>query len=320
MRLSRALSILLTAALIVWAIQAMYHVRHNASMPISIRSQGERERNEIEVERRQKLRELEQDYERKKYLATGETVLDRIFNTQGQSIVDLVKRISNEALPAGWSCDVRVEEFTHFILLIYLPRNSQQSSFDQIKVQLQPIMKYCSWCLSDVAVFDNRHKSYIFFDKSMLQQLNSGQPLTRSMAELAAQQGSAFTRFNSVTVECEKHESHLLLPIEISGPNGVVSSRALLDTGASTTMLSSEIIAETGRDNIQAAQRRMFSTANGTISCPIVRREVNIGGVRRIIEVAVNQQDALALVGMNYFEGMDYIIDFSQSTVYMWEK
>jgi len=320
MNLSKVLTFLLIVALATWAIQALYLLRNNTTIPNRIRSQAARERTQLELDYREKLRDLEHEYERKKHLATGETVFDRIFNTHEQTIADLIKRISDEALLSGWSCDVKVEEFTHFILLVYLPHNSRQPAIDEVTSTLQPIMQYCGWCLSDVAIFDKRHKSYLFFDKSILERLKSGQPLGENMAELAAEQGAAFTRFNSVTIECEKYESHLLLPIEISGPNGVVSCRALLDTGASTTMLSYEIISETGWDNLQTAPRRTFSTVNGTISCPIVRREVNLGGIRKSIDVAVNQQDAITLLGMNYFEGMDYIVDFGQSAVYMWEK
>jgi predicted aspartyl protease len=274
----------------------------------------------MRLEYAQKLRDLEREYEFKKHQATGDTVFDRIFNDQDQTIIELVKRISQEALPDGWSCDVKVEEFTHFILLIYLPHNSERPKIDQVTPYLKPIFKYCSWWLSDIAIFDSRHKSYLFFDKSLLTRLKSGNHLSKEIIELSTKQGSSFTRFNSVTVDCEKYESHLFLPVEISGPNGVIGGRALLDTGASVTMLSSEIITATGWDNIQNAPLRTFNTVNGTISCPIVKREVNIGGIRKNIEVAVNQQDALTLVGMNFFAGMDYIVDFSQSAVYMWEK
>ncbi len=320
MNLPKIFGVLLAVALAVWGVQALYLLHQNTTMPSRMRSQASRERSQLELEYKQKLRELEQEYERKKHLATGDTVFDRIFSTQEQSITDLIKRIAEEALPGGWSCDVKVEEFTHFILLVYLPHNARPPAFSEVTSRLQPIVKYCGWCLSDVAVFDRRHKSHLFFDSAMLQELKSGQSLSKETATRAASQGAVFTRFNSTTVECEKYESHLLVPIEISGPNGIISCRALLDTGASTTMLTSEIISETGRDNLQTAPRRTFSTVNGTISCPVVRREVNIGGIRKSIEVAVNQQDALTLVGMNYFEGIDYIVDFGESAVYMWEK
>jgi predicted aspartyl protease len=320
MSLTKLLRILLTVALSVWAAQVLYIVHENVATPDRIRSQEAQNRGRMELDYAQKLRELEREYKRKKHLATGETVFDRIFNVQGQTIIDLVRRISQEALPDGWSCDVNVEEFTHFILLIYLPHNSEAPKIEQVASSLQPIMKYCSWCLSDVSVFDRRHKSYLFFDKSLLRRLKSGNPLSKEIIELSTKQGSSFTRFNSVTVDCEKYESHLVLPIEISGPNGVIGCRALLDTGASVTMLSSKIIAETGWDNLQSAPRRTFNTVNGTISCPIARREVNIGGISKNIEVAVNQQDELNLVGMNFFAGMDHIVDFGQSAIYMWEK
>ena len=110
--------------------------------------------------------------------------------------------------------------------------------------------------------------------------IKSEKPFSKEMTEVSTKQGSSFTRFNSVTVDCEKIESHLFLPVEISGPNGIIGCRALLDTGASVTMLSSEIIAKTGWDNLQNSPRRTLSTVNGTISFPIVRREVNIGGIR----------------------------------------
>jgi predicted aspartyl protease len=320
MSLTKLLTILLTAALVVWAAQALYLLHENASTPDRIRSQEGQNRSRMELGNAQKLRELEREYERKKYLATGDTVFDRIFNAQDQTIIDLVKRISHEALPDGWSCDVKVEEFTHFILLIYLPHNSERPPIDQVTSSLQPIMKYCSWCLSDAAVFDRRHKSYLFFDKLLLTRLESREPLSKVLFEVAARQGASFTRFNSVTIDCEKDMSHLYLPIEISGPKDVTRCRALLDTGASVTMLSSEVIAETGWDNLQSAPRRSFSTVNGTISCPIIKREVNIGGIHKNIEVAVNQRDAFNLVGMNFFAGMDYIVDFGQSAVYIWEK
>jgi len=316
----KLLTILLIGALAVWGGQALYLVHENKSAPDRIRDEETQKRTLLKVEYAQKLRELEREYGRKKYLATGDTVFDRIFNTQNQTVIDLVKRISQEVLPDGWLSDVKVEEFTHFILLVYLPHNSEPPPIGQISSALQPIMKYCSWCLSDVAVFDRRHKSYLFFDKLLLTQLESDKPLSTRMTELARKQGASFTRFNSVTIECDKHESHLVVPIEIGGPNGAKSCRALFDTGATMITLPTKIIAATGSDDLQTATRRTFKTMNGTISCPIVKREVNIGGLRKEIEVAVDQRDGIPLVGMNFFEGMDYIVDFGQSNLYMWEK
>ena len=320
MKLKKLLGMLLVVALVAWAAEALYLAQRNATTPAHIKAEGLQNRNRLELDYKQKIRELEHEYEKKKHLATGETVFDRIFNTQDQSIINLIKRISQEALPNGWSCGVEVEEFTHFILLVYLPHNAQRASSDQVTQYLHPVMKYCGWCLSNVAVFDKTHKSYLFFDKVMLEEIKEGKGISQDLARSAEEQGDSFTRFNSITIECDKHESHLFLPMEVAGRNGVVTCYALFDTGASTTTLSDEVISNTGYENLQSAPRRSFSTANGWMSCPIVYREVKLGCFRKSIEVAVNQRDKINLLGMNFFEGMDYIVDFQNSAIYVWEK
>ena len=76
----------------------------------------------------------------------------------------------------------------------------------------------------------------------------------------------------------------------------------------------------TGHEDLINAPRRTFNTANGRMSCPIVFREVNIGGYRKKIGVAVNQSDELSLLGMDFFESMNYIVDYQKSVIYIWEK
>lgn len=320
MKRTKLLGMLLVIGLVIWAVEALYLVQRNTTKPARIKSEGLQSRNQLELDYKRRMRELEQEYEHKKYLATGETVFERIFNTQHQDIIDLIKRISREALPDGWSCDVKVEEFTHFILLVYLPHNSQTVPTDQITSYLKPITKYCSQYLSDIAVFDRTHKSHLFFDKTILDEIETGMALSKETLLRAKEQGKSFTRFNSVTIECEKYESHLFLPIKVVGPHGVVECLSLFDTGATITTLSYEVVSKTGYDNLQIAPRRTFNTANGRISCPIVSREVNIGGFRKRIEVAVNQRDEANLLGMNFFDGMEYIVDFQNSAIYIWEK
>jgi predicted aspartyl protease len=228
--------------------------------------------------------------------------------------------LAKEALPQNWNSDVRVEEFTNFILLVTQPPNTDRVSVTKAAEYLKPILKYCDWCLSDVAFFDHTHRSFIFFDKEILTLLSRGENLSLAMIEKVKSQGSSFTQFNSVKIKCEKQESHLFLPLEVAGPSGVVSCYALLDTGASMTMLSNKIIAETGYDHLESAQRKTFSTPNGRLVCPIVQRQINIEGFQRNINIAVNQNDDLNLLGLNYFGNLKYIIDVPNSCVYIWEK
>ena len=319
MRLKKLLIILLVFALFIWACEVLYLSQRNASTFARIQSEKAQSKNSLLLEYKKKRIELEQEYDKKKHLATGETVFERIFNTQDQSIEDLIMQVSREALPEEWSCGVKVEEFTHFILLVYLPHNFQRATPDQVIAYLYPILKYCGGYLSDVAVFDRTHKSYLFFDKSMLDAIKEAR-ISRDLASRSERLGESFTRFNSATIECEKHESHLFLYLEIAGSNGPVTCYALFDTGASTTMLSYEVVNKTGVDNLQSAPHRSFNTANGLLYCPIVTREVNLAGFRKSIEVAVNQRDETNLLGMNFFKGMDYIVDFQNSAIYVWEK
>ena len=113
MTIRKTLVVLLLIALAVWGIEVAWLVRRNVSLPKQIREQAERERRAVMIQFRDRDRKLNNDYSQKKYLATGETVYDRIFNAKDQSIIELIQRIAAESLPKDWSCEVRVEEFTH---------------------------------------------------------------------------------------------------------------------------------------------------------------------------------------------------------------
>lgn len=320
MKVRKILIILLILALIVWGFQTIYILYNNVSAPDKIKRQFNKERKMIRLEFLNKQRKLKDEYRQKKYLATGKTVYDRVFNTKDQTLVELIQRMAEESFPRGWSCHVRVEEFTQFLLLVYVPHNLDRVNAEEIVPYIVPIVKYCNWCLSDVAVFDSTHKSYLFFDNETLKHIEIEGQLTNTLLAKVKKQGESFTQFNSTTIQCEKFEQHLILPVEIIGPSGVETCIAFFDTGASTTTVSYPVISKTGQDDLLHARRETFNTANGLMSCPIVYREVNIEGFRKRIEVAVNQNDEINLLGMNYFEGMKYIIDPQNACIYIWEE
>ncbi|MCK4823112.1 hypothetical protein KA005_45550, partial [bacterium] len=223
MRIRKILPILLLIALAVWAVETLWIVQSNSSMPSQIKRQAESERKALMLQFANNERKLNDDYIQKKYLATGKTVYDRIFNAKEQTIVELIQRMAADSLPKGWKCDVRVEEFKHFILLVYLPHNLARAEATEVASYLIPIVKHCNFCLSDVAVFDYAHKSYLFFDNETLKHIEREGKLTDTLLGNVKQQGESFMRFNSITIKCDKHEQHLFLPIEITGRSGVVS-------------------------------------------------------------------------------------------------
>lgn len=320
MRVRKILAILLVIALVGWGIEAIWLVYCNMSAPAQIKKQADRERRAIEVQFRDRERQLHADYEREKYLAIGTTVYDRILNAKQPTIVELIEKIAAESMPKNWNCQVRVEEFAHFILLVYLPRNSVRVGAGTLASYLAPVVEHCDQYLTDVAVFDHAHKSYLYYNNKALKHIKSGLKVSGALLDRVKQQGESFTRFNSTTIQCEKNEGHLILPIQITGPRGVETCLALFDTGASVTTVSHSIISKTGPDNLATAPKRSFNTANGLMSCPIVYREVDIGGFSRRIEVAVNQRDELNLLGMNYFHGMKYIVESENACIHIWEE
>ena len=316
----KPIATLVFLSLLVWVGLSIYLMQENTAIPDRIKNTEDKNRKQMEVEYQQKIKKLQWEYTRKKHLATGETVFDRVYNTQGQSIVELIQRLADEALPKDWSSEVKVEEFTHFILLIYLPHNSQNLPSEKIASYLGPILEHGGWVLTDVAIFDRTHSSYLFFDKALLDEIRDRRQLSNNAITHAEEQGRSFTQFNSTIIECEKQDSHLFVPIEVAGPTGVNTAYALLDTGASTTTLSYEIVSSTGSDDLQNVPRRGFNTAMGMASFPIVSREINVGGIRKSIEIAVNQKDDINLLGVNFFDGMDYLVDFQNSAIYVWKK
>jgi len=320
MNLSKSMTIIFLTLLLLWVGSAIYVMQQDASTPDTLKSEANHERSQAAIEYQTKLRALEQDYDKKKHIATGKTVFDRIYNTQEQTIFELIQRLADETLPETWSSEVKVEEFTHFILLIYLPHNSQDIAPDKVASHLGPILEYADWLLTDLAVFDRTHKSYLFFDKKMLNEIRKDGRLSNKWMALAEKQGQSFTRFNSVTIECDKEDSHLIVPISVAGPTGTITSYALLDTGASTTTIQNSTVTSTGADNLQTASHRDFRTANGVVSRAIVTRTINVGGIQRRIEIAVDPNNQISLLGVNFFEGMDYIIDSKNSAIYVWEK
>jgi predicted aspartyl protease len=300
--------------------EILYFKHQNDSYRKEIQNTSENERKVLLAEFLNKERQLNEDYDQKKYLAIGKSVFDRIFNTQGQSINDLIKNLAVESLPNGWTCDVRVEEFTHFALLIFLPHNSERVSGTKIIEYIHPVLNYCDQFLSDIAVFDRTHKCYLFFDRKLIDNIKRNKIVSVPELKQAESRGLSFTMFNSATIQCKKSQSHLFIPIEVMGKVGIERVYALFDTGASITMLSHKIIAGTDTDDLNTAPKKTFETANGRVQRPIVIREILVGDYRRKIEVAIDVNSEINLIGMNYFEGLRYIVDPEASEIYVWEK
>jgi len=327
MNLLRPLTIFFFLSLLVLAGRVISVTNENAEMPDRIKTEGNHKRNIMKTKHHETLRKLDQDYRKKMLAATGDTVFDRIYNTQEQSIPTLLKRLARTKLPKNWSFDIKTEEFKNFVLNIYLPHYSQNLSAEKKKQYeealvsyLIPIIKYGDNFLKNVAVFDRRHKSYLFFDETMLEKIKKVEVLSKELVARAEKQSESFTQFDSKTIKGKKYEDQLWIPIEVTGSLGSVTAIALLDTGANKTLVERNAVTETGSESLKDMPRTSLYTAGGVISSPLVTRKITLGDYRfqKEIEIVVGNQEGLNLIGMDYFKGMHYLIDIENSAIYVW--
>jgi len=277
----------------------------------------------IDVERlnhEKEKKELSDDFEKNKYLATGKNAYERIYNSREKDIMDLIQRLSLEALPPNWKSEVKVEEFTNVILLIQNPRDEKDISINELTKYLIPILTYGGQYLKNVAVFNRKHQSYLYFDEEALDELIRNQTLSEKTIADIKNKGTNFTRYNAIKIDYEEKFGHIFIPVIVSGKYGSYECIMMLDTGASMTVISLELAQKTGQEDLNKVERRSFSTAKGLLSCPIVAREIIVGSLDRKQPVAVNVEDNSNLLGVDFFESKGYVIDADSKSIYVWSK
>lgn len=265
-------------------------------------------------------KKLDDAFEINKYLATGKNAFERIYNNKQNDIPDLVHKLALEAFPNSWDLEVKVEEFTNVLLLIQIDKTIKEPLAKDIVNYLNPMLKYCGRYLQDVAVFNKKHQCYLFFDSNVLEKIIREQELNNNDINDIKKKGYELTLFNSIKIEYQEQFGHILIPVLIAGDSENIECTMMLDTGASMTVISSELSQKTGLDDLRIASRKTFSTAKGQMSCPIVEREIIINGIVKKQKVAVNTEDDTNLLGVDFFESKEYIIDNTSKCIYIWKK
>ncbi len=209
-----------------------------------------------------------------------------------------------------------VKEFTNFILLAQISSNETEPSSQSIVKYIVPLAIYGDPYLKNVAIFDKKHICYLFFDEVALNQLARSQAISEELTYDVIEKGKRFTRYNSVQINFQEMRGHIFLPAVVSG----VECTMMLDTGASNSVISLELAQKTGSEDLNKVSRRKFYTAKGELSCPIVEREILVNGIGRKQSVAVNPQDDLNLLGVDFFESKEYMIDSASKCIYVWDR
>ena len=277
----------------------------------------------IDVEKLNQEKEkkaLEDEFEKNKYLVTGKNAYERIYNNGQSDIVDLIQKLALEAFPNNWKTDVKVEEFTNFILLAQVDVRSNEPAIAGIIKYLIPVLDYSGEYLKNVAIYNKKHQCYLFFDENALNELIKNKNLGTNVINEAKRKGEGFSRYNAIKVDFQEKYGHIFIPVIIVGECGSYEVIMMLDTGASMTIISSELAQKTGYEDLNEVARRTFSTAKGLISCPIVEREIIVGDIYKKQKVAVNLEDDSNLLGVDFFESREYIIDNPSKCIYIWNK
>ena len=265
-------------------------------------------------------RELNEKHSRELYLATGKDAYERIYNTQGQSIQQMIERLTEEATPKGWKCEALVEEFTRFALLVHTNMPEDELDVSKVHHLMQPFLRHAQPYLGDIAVYDNRCQCVLFFDELLLNDTANAAALSDEALARARSQGRGFKAYSSVAIPFVAQEGHMFVEVVISGERGQIPVVMMLDTGASSTIINLQLAAQTGTEDLRNAPRQKYRTASGTVECALVKRSVVVGDLTRQLNVGVNSRAEMCLLGMDFFAPMEYLIASSEGRIYIWQK
>jgi len=277
----------------------------------------------IEMEKLNQEKEkkkLLDEYDKNKYLATGKNTYERIYNNKQSDIVELIQKLALESFPNNWKINVKVEEFTNFILLVQVDVKSNEPAVTDIIKYLVPVLDYSDGYLKNVAIYNKKHQCYLFFDENALNELIKNKNLSTNAINEAKKKGKGFLRYNATKIDFQEINGHIFIPVIVVGEYESETIMMLLDTGASMTVISLELAQETGHEDLNEVARRTFSTVKGSISCPIVQREIIVGDTYKKQAVAVNLEDDSNLLGIDFFESREYIIDNPSKCIYIWNR
>jgi len=311
---------LLTILLIILFIEIIvfftltYYQKNQLRDQFTLKSEMEKLNQEKEK------KNLLDEFDKNKYLATGKNAYERIYNNKQSDIVDLMQKLALEAFPNNWKMDVKVEEFTNFILLVQVDVKSNEPAVTDIIKYLVPVLDNSDGYLKNVAIYNEKHQCYLFFDENALNGLIKNKNLGTNAINEAKRKGEGFLRYNAIKIDFQEINGHIFIPVIVVGEYGSYETIMMLDTGASMTIISSELAQETGHEDLNEISRTTFSTVKGLISCPIVQREIIVGDTYKKQAVAVNLEDDSNLLGMDFFESREYIIDNPSKCIYIWNE
>ena len=162
-------------------------------------------------------KKLLDEFDKNKYLATGKNAYERIYNNKQSDIVDLIQKLALEAFPNNWKMDVKVEEFTNFILLVQVDVKSNEPAVTDVINYLVPVLDNSDGYLKNVAIYNEKHQCYLFFDENALNGLIKNKNLSTNVINEAKRKGEGFLRYNAIKIDFQEINGHIFIPVIVVG-------------------------------------------------------------------------------------------------------
>ena len=124
-----------------------------------------------------------------------------------------------------------------------------------------------------------------------------------------------------MTLPFNRHRGLVIVPARLWGPNGHMSARLVLDTGADVSVVNRDILVWLGCDPGVAPEQIQMATASGLVLVPRVRidRIEALDRERRAFPVVCHTLPASTRVdgvlGLDFFRGCRLVLDFRAGLV-----
>jgi predicted aspartyl protease len=124
-----------------------------------------------------------------------------------------------------------------------------------------------------------------------------------------------------MTYQFDPTQGLIVVPVRLFGPAGDIILRLALDTGATSTLINSEIMILLGYDPAASSDRIRVTTGSGIEFCPRVKiRQIealgrSVGDFLILSHTLPPTSQVDGLLGLDFFRGCRLIIDFSNGTI-----
>jgi predicted aspartyl protease len=124
-----------------------------------------------------------------------------------------------------------------------------------------------------------------------------------------------------MTYQFDPTQGLIVVPVRLFGPAGDMILRLALDTGATSTLINSEIMILLGYDPAASSDRIRVTTGSGIEFCPRVKiRQIealgrSVGDFLILSHTLPPTSQVDGLLGLDFFRGCRLIIDFSNGTI-----